>query len=334
MTDIFNAENIKISVVVPCYNSQNYLNDCFKCLTSQTHSNFEAIFINDGSTDQTESIIQSFCEKDNRFKLFSTANMGVAKARNLGLAKAEGEYITFFDPDDIIFSTHLQNLLFTSLKYGADISICAFRRVKEQEAECFNEKNNEKDKVYDNIEGTTQLMSHRVFDVCLWNKLYKKELIKNNGVEFIDSRYGEDTYFNYACFYRAKTIAYSPKVTYHYVKRQNSLTHEKFSDNRLTVYNNLNAIVLDSEKNFAPAVNYAKYMRAAYGCEMLWFIAKYKYKKGENIKMIIDSMIGDKKFIRRCKKVAFYRRWLMPYVPLAAKIYFFTILRKLKKKEK
>ncbi len=334
MLDKINISDKKVSIIIACYNSQSYLSECIDSLKNQTYKNLEIIFVDDGSTDKTNELLKNFCLADSRVKLISTKNNGVAKARQIGLDSATGEYITFYDPDDVLKSDHIENLLTVLLKHGADISVCAFERVKKDKALAFNKVKKEKVLVFDREQAVEQLMSHRIFDVCLWNKLYSADLIEKSGARFLDSRYGEDTYFNFRCFLGAKIVAYTNKITHHYIKRDSGLTREKFSLNKLTVYNNLDQIVNECEKGCEKYSSNARAMRSAYACEMLWFIALAHFKDAVYIKKIIDVMQEDVKHIRKCKKIAVYRRWLIPYVPSAAKIYFYLPLRKLKKAQK
>lgn len=105
---------VKISIIVPVYNSSRYLEKCFDSIRDQTYTDFEVIVINDGSTDCSGEICDKYAELDNRFKIIHKENGGVSKARNIGIDNANGEYITFIDSDDWIDVDYLQEFIETA----------------------------------------------------------------------------------------------------------------------------------------------------------------------------------------------------------------------------
>ena len=103
-------ENKKISIIVPIYNSEKYLDECLLSIQNQSYTNFEVLLINDGSTDNSNFICEKFVSQDVRFRHFSQENKGVSSARNYGLKEASGEFITFIDSDDYVEANHLEEL--------------------------------------------------------------------------------------------------------------------------------------------------------------------------------------------------------------------------------
>ena len=190
--------NKTISVIVPCYNSEKYLGNCFSCLDNSAYKNLEIIFVDDGSTDNTAEIIKRYAaEREN--VLYERVNQtGVTGGRNKGLELAGGEYITFYDADDEITPNHFSNLKRALESTEADVSVCAFKRkhVKDKKTgkPC-------KVKIFTGNDCEERLLCPNTFDYCLWNKLYRAEIIKENGLAFpVGARYGEDSYFNYFYF--------------------------------------------------------------------------------------------------------------------------------------
>ena len=114
---------IKVSVVIPVYNAKDYLQDCIKSLLSQTLVDCEFIFVNDGSTDNSLEIIQKYQEEDNRIKLISQENKGIAEARNAGIEIASGEYIGFLDNDDFVKIDFFENLYKNAIENNLDILV-------------------------------------------------------------------------------------------------------------------------------------------------------------------------------------------------------------------
>lgn len=112
---------IKVSIVIPVYNSAKYLEDCLESASGQTLKDIEIIIINDGSTDNSEDIIKKFCNLDNRFVYFKQNNQGVSFARNKGIELARGEYIFFLDADDIVAQDYFEKLYTNAQKYNAEL---------------------------------------------------------------------------------------------------------------------------------------------------------------------------------------------------------------------
>lgn len=116
-----------ISIIVPCYNSERYLSDCLLSILNQTYVNWEVICIDDGSQDNTLSILNHYATLDERFKIISQSNAGVSVARNKALSQCQGEYICFVDSDDLIEPNFLITLL-QLISHQADLAICGFTR--------------------------------------------------------------------------------------------------------------------------------------------------------------------------------------------------------------
>ncbi|HFI0054506.1 TPA: glycosyltransferase family 2 protein [Streptococcus suis] len=115
-----------ISFIVPVYNAQAYLEQCLQSILEQTYSHWEAILIDDGSTDQSASICDSYAARDHRFRVIHKENGGVSDARNTGLEYAKGAYITFLDADDAVREDFLEDCLWTATQYEVDIVIGHF----------------------------------------------------------------------------------------------------------------------------------------------------------------------------------------------------------------
>lgn len=117
----------KISLIIPAYNEGNYIEKCLKSIISQTYQNLEIIIVNDGSTDNTLEVVNSFAKRDDRIRVFSKNNGGVSSARNFGLDQSTGNLIGFVDPDDFIDEQIYQKLQSLLSQYDADIACCHLR---------------------------------------------------------------------------------------------------------------------------------------------------------------------------------------------------------------
>lgn len=239
-----NQEYIKdlVSVIVPVYNVENYLTKCITSLQKQTYSNLEIVFINDGSTDHSLSILENAKEKDNRIKVFTQNNCGLSAARNRGIDEANGEYICFVDSDDWVSEEYIMCMLNAIKKYNADIAICNIQyifntgKIKKRTPSIVNEK------CVDKIEALRDLFNSNGFRFHAVNKLFRHELF-NTGIHFPISKIYEDMATIYKLFGKSDKIAYVPKIGYYYLQNRNgSILTSSFSDNRLYVFEILKEI--------------------------------------------------------------------------------------------
>ena len=209
---------IDISIIVPIYNAERYLNRCIKSLINQTKENIEFILVNDGSTDSSEEIIKSY--KDKRIKYFKNKNQGIGKTRNFGMKKATGKYIMFLDSDDYLATNACEELFNKAEKDNLDLVINNFYRVEEE-----TEKKVEV--IIPEFKNTNLKDNKRLLlDVNLapWNKLYKRELLKKNKIQFVEDLKYEDAPFVVEAMDKAKKIGYIKKFLNYYVIHKNSET--------------------------------------------------------------------------------------------------------------
>ena len=209
---------IDISIIVPIYNAEKYLNKCIKSLINQTKENLEFILVNDGSTDSSEEIIKSY--KDKRIKYFKNKNQGIGKTRNFGMKKATGKYIMFLDSDDYLATNACEELFSKAEKDNLDLVINNFYRVEEE-----TEKKVEV--IIPEFKDTPLKDNKRLLlDVNLapWNKLYKRELLKKNKIQFVEDLKYEDAPFVVEAMDKAKKIGYIKKFLNYYVIHKNSET--------------------------------------------------------------------------------------------------------------
>ena len=236
-------ENFKISVIVPVYNVEKYINRCVDSIINQTYKNLEIILVDDGSPDNCGKICDEYAKKDGRIKVVHKENGGVSSARNIGLDIATGDYIGFIDSDDYIELDMFECLVNSIIKYNLDICECNF---------IIEEKNNisyVKCK-YENILENRDIIKNYLSDnirpeTC--NKLYKKEF-------FDDIRFdttmilGEDAFINYQIMKRAMKIYNINQYKYHYVKREGSAT-SYFINKKSLLYIDKIETMIENEKN-------------------------------------------------------------------------------------
>lgn len=241
-----NDKDSLISIVIPIYNAEKFLEECLNSIKNQTYKNIEVIMVNDGSKDDSETICKRFSEDDARFRYFTKVNGGVSSARNLGLDNVKGDYITFIDADDWIEEKHLELLINSIKKTNSDIGVSSYKE--------FNNKDTYYIRVYTKQEKNLlnfEKMNRDEFltlfpklmstNVCFNNavsKLFRKDLVKN--LRFDTSiKYGEDLDFYFRLYMNVDSISYVNELTYVYRIHGDSTTsnfNQEHAEQELTIF--------------------------------------------------------------------------------------------------
>jgi glycosyltransferase involved in cell wall biosynthesis len=210
----------KISIVIPVYNVEDYIERCLDSVINQTYRNVEIILIDDGSTDNSGKICDEYAELDNRITVIHKENGGLSDARNVGIRASTGDYIGFVDSDDYI-KTDMYEVLYNNLKiHNADIAECGY-------SVCNNKQNNiniiDSCKVtqFDSFNALKELILSRQLKTIAWNKLYRKTVIENNF--FPVNKFNEDVSWTYKVFSIAEKIIRIDYSGYFYCYRKNSI---------------------------------------------------------------------------------------------------------------
>lgn len=221
---------IKVTVVVPVYNTEKYLKRCLDSIVKQTLKEIEIIIINDCSSDNSKEIINEF-KSENVQVIENKTNKGIGYNRNLGIKKAKGQYICFIDSDDYLEYTFLEKMYNKAVRSKNDLVICNYNRVLEEEN---NYKIIEPDYYIEGYSDTTLEKSPSLLnDVNLapWNKLYKKELIEN--IKFPEDLKYEDAIFVISAISESKNIGFiEDKLNYYLIRNKSETTvvNEKVFD--------------------------------------------------------------------------------------------------------
>lgn len=199
----------QVSIIVPVYNVEPYLRQCLDSILGQTFTNFEVLLVNDGSPDSSGDICREYVEKDSRFHYFEKENGGLSDARNYGIERAQGEYLTFIDSDDFVNEKHLENLFLASRLTNADITIGGFSRFENGTFWLYQD-----DFSSDSLVSFTsaQAIQHldSMFDVpflnfsVVWGKLFKRDLFKE--LRFQYGKYAEDQFIIWKLYLKARSI--------------------------------------------------------------------------------------------------------------------------------
>ncbi len=216
----------KITVIVPVYNVENYLNKCLDSLINQTYKNLEIIVINDGSTDNSGKICQEYAQKDNRIIYIEKENGGQSEARNMGLDRMTGSYVTFVDSDDWVELDYVEILYKKITEYQADIAVGNYYSFNEFERMYYFHifGNSYYEKVYDNVsifENFYESEHMKNFAlICVGGKLYKSDLFRE--LRFEVGKLGEDGYLNQKIYLLAEKTIYLNAGLYAYRQREGS----------------------------------------------------------------------------------------------------------------
>ena len=220
--------NDKISVIVPCYNVEEYIDKCIGGLRQQDYENIEIILVDDGATDDTGKKCDEWATRDERIKVIHQENQGVSAARNAGIRAATGKYVAFADPDDMVPS------YFISTLYNC-ITDCGTKMAQGRSKNFFNEAD------IDSFVSDDVRRVVKGFDMCKslmydyhmgWGIMMTKMIDKSlfEGMEFPVGRIHEDDYLIYKLYWNAGEVALTDKIVYHYrSKRKDSITHSKYS---------------------------------------------------------------------------------------------------------
>lgn len=205
--------NDLISIIVACYNGSKYINKCLESIINQTYQNIEIIVVDDGSKDNSKSLINKYAKENNKIKYFYKSNGGLSSARNYGITKATGKFITFIDIDDYIDKEYIFKLYNSIIENNSDISICEIKRI------------------YKDHESINHINSN-IIDSCMypaaWNKMYKIELFDN--ISFPEEKWYEDlgTTPKLTMLYKYSIVN---EPLYNYIQNSSSIMHT--FDNRI-----------------------------------------------------------------------------------------------------
>ena len=217
-----------ISVIIPVFMVENYLDQCIRSIVNQTYSNLDIILVDDGSPDQCPEICDQWEQRDPRIRVIHKKNGGLSDARNAGLDISKGEYISFVDSDDWIHPKMLERLAEQLERENADVCACNIIRVYPEKQVSWGAKK----KVIGNAETMLDLLySDTQFPVCAWNKLYRKGLWEN--LRFPAGKICEDAFIMCQILHRSTVIVQITEALYYYRIRANSIMTSSFQTKRM-----------------------------------------------------------------------------------------------------
>ena len=220
-----------VSIVIPVYNVEQWLEECIQSILPITLFTYEVILVNDGSTDTSLEIAEKFAAlHPDIVKVISQKNQGMAAARNTGLASAKGEYISFVDSDDFIDAQRFEDLVEIAKSSKADITMGKAKACWGIQFDNFRELNTEIaelaiGKTHNGISFFSQMLNRNANNIVVWDKIYKRSVIFDNKIQFLNGLIHEDVPFNFEAFISSQRVCFCDVSFYFYRQRDGSIMH-------------------------------------------------------------------------------------------------------------
>lgn len=274
-----------ISVIIPVYNVDSYIEKCINSVLNQSYKNLEIILVDDGSTDKSGEICEKY-KYDSRVNVFHKKNGGLSSARNYGIKHSKGHYISFLDSDDYIDKYFIENLYnaLINQKENCKISMCRFTReendflVSEEKAKLVSSEETLKNILYQKDDS--------LYSVAAWNKLYHRSVFEK--IEFPEGFINEDMFVICEVLSKTEYVAVIDYKGYYYRINNNSITQKRFSSKNIDVVKACDHIMNYVEKNYnsedmkKAAVN-LRFRRCFQMLYKIWLLDDNSYKKEEKI---------------------------------------------------
>lgn len=252
-----------VSIIVPCYNVEQYLPKCIDSILNQTYHNLEVWLVDDGSPDRCGEICDEYAQKDARIKVIHKKNGGLSDARNVALDVMTGEYVVCVDSDDYITPTHIEGLYHLIEKYGAEVAVnnsCNFLEGTTPHPA----KKAENDIVFDSgLKAVEAMFYQELYDTCAWGKMYKANLF--DGIRYPKGLLFEDLPTTYRLLLKASKVAFNDEQSYFYLLRSNSIEGAAFSPHKLDSGLQLMALMDKDKDKLQPIIK-------SYNCRIVSFV--------------------------------------------------------------
>ena len=291
-----------LTIILPVFNAQKYLELCLKSIIKQTYTDFEVILINDGSKDNSAAICKTFAKQDKRFIYINQANQGVAMARNHGLKLAKGTYIGFVDADDIIEPNMFQNIVNTLSENNYDVVLAHYKicntdtfhipktKIPTKINLCENEIKNNILKTY--YTGSDPIVP------ALWNKIYKRSFLEQHHLKFHNQKAvrASDYWFNFEVFQHASSAFVIEHANYCYNNAITGSIINSFRENQFEGFLDAQKKLLDANENFKFKVDNATFYTPFYNNTNQFILSALSAKGYVKAYPLIKSILVNEKF--------------------------------------
>lgn len=264
-----------ISVIVPVYNVEKFLDRCVGSIVAQTYKNLEILLIDDGSPDNCPAMTDEWAKKDSRIKVFHKTNGGLSNARNYGLDRASGDYVAFVDSDDYIDIEMYETMIKAILDNRGELACCGRFYVKG------NIKNSSRIlsevKVFSNNEAIRELLNNGCVEEAVWDKLYRIELWDN--LRFPENEINEDIVVMPEILSRCSKVIHVGKPFYYYCYNNSSITKSGYNKKKDIMLKHMKELSLYIKDNFPEEYKYVDVLRAKYTMTTMIAIVLAKEEK-------------------------------------------------------
>ena len=312
----------KISIVVPVYNVEKYLDKCINSILNQTLSEFELILIDDGSKDSSGLICDKYAESDKRIKVIHKSNGGISSARNVGLDVAKGKYIGFVDSDDWIERDMYELLYNICEDNNCDIANCSSIIHYEQKTVI---NGGHSLIIHNREEAMKTMLEGTLYDEVVWTKLINREIL--DGIRFTEGIVYEDTYFTYRLIDKAQKVGCIGEPKYHYIKRQKgimNLAKKDLNIDWVLIYNEMYKFFRKNYINLSELVanklaNHAMYILK--NISNSYDLKKYKNK----YEIVVNILNENYRVIIRLNEVNIKQKILLTFIKINPLLYIFIM---------
>lgn len=264
--------NPLISVIIPIYKVENFLDRCIQSVVAQTYSNLEILLIDDGSPDQCPEMAEAWAAKDSRIKVFHKQNGGLSDARNYGLDRMTGDYVAFVDSDDYIEPEMYKTMIEAVMRTNATLACCGRFYTNgsiNSPSRCANEE-----KILTKNQAIKELLNNGCVEEAAWDKLYSAVLWKD--LRFPVNETNEDIVIMPKVFERCSSIVHVGAPFYHYCYNENSITKSGYSCKKDVMFKHMSDLTAYIKENFPEETKYVDVLKAKYAMTTLFAIVLRK----------------------------------------------------------
>lgn len=316
-----------VSVIIPVYNVENYLEKCVESVINQSYQNIEILLINDGSTDSSANICNLMKKKDSRIKVFHKKNGGLSDARNYGINESSGKYLVFIDSDDWVDKEYVRYLYDLINNNDCDISVCEIVKITEKGKIVSNNLNNNNVLKLNQKDALKNMIEVNLFATSACGKMYKRECF--DAIKFPVGRLFEDIPTNYSIFLSVENVIFGARGLYYYLTREGSITRKKFSAK------NMDSIIFIEEAMKKVLIKYPEFENISNSRVFLAYFDIWKSfgKKDIDSEYYINTKSAIKNLRRKIKKSKkidnkVRKKILLTYLPLWLVKMMFYLLKK------
>jgi glycosyltransferase involved in cell wall biosynthesis len=321
--------NPKVSIIVPVYKVEAYLQKCVDSILAQTFTDFELILVDDGSPDQSGEICDEYEKMDGRVTVIHKKNGGQGSARNIGLDRSRGEYIGFVDSDDWIEPDMFELLYDSCIQNKCDIAICSYQ-IHYKHKTIINGPHQQT--IHDRNQAMKALLEDELYNEVVWSKLFKRTLLEE--IRFTEGIMYEDTAFSYKVIHKSGKVCYVGEPKYHYMKRDNS-TMDRARKNKsidaVLIYEEMNKFI---SQHYSELNNLVSLKLANSAMQVLNTIAcSEKFSSYKNDYYKVSNILNSQ--FHKTRKLPYYNK-NVKFLLLASKIHpllYKLIINKLSRRE-